>query len=1218
MSSNSNQVITIDFEDGVNNSRDYRKPNLTQETLSLIGPATKGPAFVPTLVNEFGISGPGLTLNTFENIFGEESKNYFETPTIANIWFTGGGRQLSYTRVLGLGDGLSKDELTGLYSGSGFVVGQKNVTDSVVLGKIGNNNKAQTAALGQNDSLALGRTYFFCNRYTLRGTNSGKIFSNYLAHQYGNLEHSEEFYLVDKVFLTQQGIKLTLNPYYFQSNLTQSPNNVDFRNYFRNSNYGLINSDLKNITVKSDVSYGNTATDFLGGFISYDIGNNSHYRILINGLNNREYNRIQNIIRFENYVTSEYVNYYGNELSISNDFINKSFKRLNDRGYIEYANFLDVQKNISSMGNYSILMHSKLNHNEIDNENNIPSYEDFQSIYKKAKTPWVVSQHIYGLEDNNNTSRVGIEKNCKELFRFHACDDGEIGNRFRIRIKPKKLGIDYARPKIEFEEEVDIWSTFDIIVSEYDHKKNSFTTLMNVTNANLNPDSKNYICRLFGTRNTYYDIENNKIVDEGFYEKTNQYLFVEVHPDVEDKLISCELMPSGFYSYPYLNVENNSLVSDELLDLINTSDGDRSHLLRNTKIFQKPVDYVRNLKFINNTGEISSIDDKEYYWGVQFNNCNQNLTASTIGNISKNVEIIGQESSKEIKANTFRYPNHMQDSTNFIEGNTYLSPYYEYTKWFQDSRSDINVWVEDENNNYLNSFFHLEKILYIKDAKSLDDKYRFSTYRRDGKSIQDLKTEHTLPGDDAATIEQNAKNLDIIELFRYVNINDLLRVESRSIESENSKFLKFDFFTYGGFDGLNCVDYDKKLMNGDAVIRELEDEAESGSTNGPTYNMYSKALDITAQYENTDCDILCVPGIRHPKFIREIYELTEDKDRFISIVDIPRLDSQSNYITGSLFEESYEDNENSKLNDPEVGIDFPDNDRGDIIEKVINIGTDVNPVYTSLREINEEGTTSTFNFFNKFNFESSKMFAVYNDVITEYRAANNKFKERFVLPPSSLAINSFAKTHNVPQINIDQQDSAITSNRKFDFTGALNLNLLNESNEKDLFLRLTESYGINAIGRSENNLNGNISFNSANSLKEDRRSLFRSINNVRILNRIKKSLKFKLYGAGGGDDILLFNNNFTKDNIYKKLQSVIEETLQVFVEEGSLRNFKVDLGKNSIINQATSDTISCKIMITFNGKKNNEDLTSLQIDSIISNIDQLIESFNENIIIVRT
>lgn len=1203
MSSSSNQVITINFEDSSNNSKVYRKPSLTEETLSLIGPATKGPAFVPTLVNEFGRSGPKETLNTFENIFGEESKNYFEAPTISNIWLSEGGPQLSYTRVLGLGDGLSKDEVTGLYSGSGFVVGQKNVTDSVVLGKLGNNNKAQTSGLVNEERLALGRTYFFCNQYRNNSFNSSKVFSDFLAHQYGNLSLLEYFYLVDKVFLTQQGIKLTLNPYYAQTEYSQSISINSFHEYFLKENNHTINNSLKNITVKSGISYGLEQENLLGGFISYDTQSKTHNRILINGLNNEEYSRVQNIIRFDNNKSVKYVNYYGNELDTSNYFINKSFKRLNDRGYIEYANFKDVANTTSNLRNYSLIMHSKLDHNQSDVDNNIPSYEDFQSIFKKAKTPWVVSQHVYGLEDNDNTSREGIESKCKELFRFHACDDGEIGNRFRIRIKPKKLGIDYSRPKIEFEEEVDIWSTFDITVSEYDHKKNSFTTLMNVTNANLNPDSKNYICRLFGTKNTYYDVENNKIVDEGFYEKTNNYLFVEVHPDVEDKLISCELMPSGFHSYPHINIENNSLVSDELLDLIDTLDGNRRNLLENIKIFQKPVDYVRNLKFLNKTGEIENINDSEYYWGVQFNNCKSTLTDPSLDNSEIEFNVGGTE--KTINRSTFRYSLYMQDSINFASGNTHLSPYYDYSKWFQDSRNDINVWLEDKN--YLNSFFHLEKILYIKEADSLNDKYRFSTYRRDGKSISDLKTEH---GND------NYRS-DVIDLFRYVNINDLLRVESNNIESSHSKFLKFDFFTYGGFDGLNCVDYDKKLMNGDAVIRELEDEAESGSTNGPTYNMYSKALDITAQYENTDCDILCVPGIRHPKFIREIYELTEDKDRFISIVDIPRLDSQSNYITGSLFEESYEDNENSKLNDPEAGIDFPDNDRGDIIEKVINIGTDVNPVYTNLREINEEGTVSTLNFFNKFNFESSKMFAVYNDVITEYRAANNKFKERFILPSSSLAINSFAKTHNVPQINIDQQISAITSNRKFDFTGALNLNLLNESNEKDLFLRLTESYGINAIGKSENNLNGNISFNSANSLKEDRRSLFRSINNVRILNRIKKSLKFKLYGATG-DDILLFNNNFTRDNIYKKLQNVIEETLQVFVEEGSLRNFKVDLGKNSIINQGTSDTISCKIMITFSGKNKNKDLTSLQIDSIISNIDQLIESFNENIIIVRT
>lgn len=1360
------EVLSIDFVNSSSNFRVNRDPSLISETLSLIGPSYKGPAFVPTLVNEFFVSSPGLTLNTFENIFGEETKNSFETPKIANIWLTSGGQQLSYTRVLGIGDGTGVDEVTGIVNGSGFVVGKKTVCDSIIPGKIGDNNKAQRSGLGHGEDLALGRTFFYCNKYMNVGYSS-KAFSGYESNMYGNLHLSEHFYLVDKVFLTQQGVYLTLDRTY------------DNNSYDRNTD-GVIDSDsmyptvfkkhtrsqdLKDFTVKSDSSYGTAADNYFGGFITTktQVAESNSLpveRICINGLSNNEYINIPNILKFSNYsYYNKNINYYNDTVGNSDYFINKDFKRLNDRGYVEYCNF--KFKEYVYQTSVQIILPSKLQHNQVfidphTPENSIPSYEDFQSTFKKAKTPWVVSQHLYGWSENDDTLREEIDKKCIDLFRFHACDDGEIGNRFRIRIKPRKLGVDSARPEyfdLESNKIVskDIWSTFDISVKEYNHKINSFTEIMYVSNVDLNPDSQNYICRLFGTKNTYFDLENNKIVDEGFYDKTNQYLFVEVHPDVEDKLNSCTLMPSGFHSYPHINISNNCLLDEALVTTSNIIDND----LRGIKIFQKPVNYIRNLNYqttsrrellfdnsgnprtnnkgvqlsVNRTygaGNIDTISQEEYYWGVKFNNENQRVN---------NDELYIRLPSFNLKIvkNTFYYVNMIRDSKNFRQGNTELSPYYDYTKWFQNSRSDINVWVEDKN--YLNSFFHLEKILYMKDAISLVDKYRFASYRRDGKSIAEIKAEHVLrfkskatitiadnaealhgesftvnDGDnsqvfvlstgqpnittelngditiglqtqgDAAVFLQNSElatqiftaindalnnsgsgivvaNLtiedpadgqefsletvdriqieivttsnvsqgfsfsqtseSIIDLFKYININDVLKVEGSNLESSHSEFLKFDFFTYGGFDGVNCFDYDKKLMNNDAMIRELEDEDSNGFYQGPTYNMYSKALGIATQYENTDCDILSLPGITHPKFLREVYDITEEKDRFISLVDIPKLDSASNFITGSLFEESYEDNENSKLSS-----DFSNNRAGEQIIKVIDTGTtsfsgDI--IYTDISEIIEEGTVNTFNFFNKFNFENSNIFAAYNDLIiekiSEDSQADGSYENKFTLPATALTVNALAKTYNNAQINIDTQSDNISTNNTFDFTDVLNLNLINESNEKDSLLRLSESYGINVIGRK--NLTSSLSFNSANSLKEDRRSIFRSIHNVRVLNKIKKRLKFSIYGALG-DDILLFENNFLRNNVYRKLETVINDTLSFFVSTGELQGFNVILDNNSLLNTNPSNTISCKILLTFFGKNINDNLTNLEINNIISNIDQLIESFNENIVIVRT
>ena len=80
-------------------------------------------------------------------------------------------------------------------------------------------------------------------------------------------------------------------------------------------------------------------------------------------------------------------------------------------------------------------------------------------------------------------NRENIQDNVVDLFRFHSLDDGEVGNRFRIKINIKSRG-DYNR---------NIYSKFDIFILEYEARNNTFSIVDSVANVDLNPESKNYI-----------------------------------------------------------------------------------------------------------------------------------------------------------------------------------------------------------------------------------------------------------------------------------------------------------------------------------------------------------------------------------------------------------------------------------------------------------------------------------------------------------------------------------------------------------------------------------------------------------------------------------------------------------------------------------------------------------------------------------------------------
>ena len=132
------------FSVNIDSSEEFKNEQfaaLTLNTLGIAGPSIKGPAFVPKNIQVFesNSSRTGI-LNTFEDTFGKESEMTSYNNTIASVseWFTQGGEQLSFTRILGVGKtGIPDAE--GIVSGSGFIVGGNIVSGSSTPGFKGRN-----------------------------------------------------------------------------------------------------------------------------------------------------------------------------------------------------------------------------------------------------------------------------------------------------------------------------------------------------------------------------------------------------------------------------------------------------------------------------------------------------------------------------------------------------------------------------------------------------------------------------------------------------------------------------------------------------------------------------------------------------------------------------------------------------------------------------------------------------------------------------------------------------------------------------------------------------------------------------------------------------------------------------------------------------------------------------------------------------------------------
>ncbi len=284
----------------------------------------------------------------------------------------------------------------------------------------------------------------------------------------------------------------------------------------------------------------------------------------------------------------------------------------------------------------------------VPSESNIIAFEDFEKRFQKAVSPWVVSQDFGLSQDGANNDNLG--SGVQKLFRFHAIDDGEIGNKqVKIVISNLTAGDNGA------------FGTFDVSLQRIDSNPLKNDILVAWKQLTLDPDEDNYIARVIGDKFEYWDFDASQpgLVTVGKYNVSNRYVRVEVASKVNEGLINRKVLPCGFSDFKQLKLESKFpsgtiFATDQLLNLV-----------------QPPVPMVRSIGKIS----ISPSSPKEVKiipWGIKF--------------AKKENDDIGTAGFKEYSEQTFN--------------NSILS----YSKYFSSAIWDATDIAKDTN------FFHLEKI----------------------------------------------------------------------------------------------------------------------------------------------------------------------------------------------------------------------------------------------------------------------------------------------------------------------------------------------------------------------------------------------------------------------------------------------------------------------------------------------------------------------------
>ena len=447
-----------------------------------------------------------------------------------------------------------------------------------------------------------------------------------------------------------------------------------------------------------------------------------------------------------------------------------------------------------------------------------PNFENFEDRYRTANSPWVTSQLFGGKPQN--------------LFKVWTLDDGAYTT------GKVKISIENIAPSLS---DTYLYGKFDLLVRDGGDTDKSRVVLEQWRGLSLDPNADNYIARVIGNYNTFYNFEaangEQKIVVDGDYPNNSKYIRVEVASGVNDGNIDATALPLGFRGNQHLMVSGTGPMG---------AYADTTNLVAANpwyNLTQPPVPMRRNL---SRGASGNQIGDRSLYWGVQFE--------KVISISESNASFVPDPSI----ASFGRYlPNFQTDWQNVVVKNNEGTP---------DTAANGIVDADRFNNN----LFSLEKVQvpYISASNSPDmNNLQSWTYVRAG-----------------------GITTDTVNFTRALTVDDLTDPTVRQVA-------KFSFFVEGGFDGVRVFDRHTQYMDNNAVVEELLNPSRLLSS-GPTVKAYERSLSIMNDTSELDVQIMTVPGIRHRYLTDQALAVAENRFDAIYLMDIEELDTQARTMVG--------------------------------------------------------------------------------------------------------------------------------------------------------------------------------------------------------------------------------------------------------------------------------------------------------------------------------
>ena len=1146
-----NRTLDLNIERDLQDKQASIGQDLIATTANIIGASYKGAAFVPkkivsdteiidleedaeTVYNTYPKTIGTSRQNRHEHLYDDYSCNINSDAYDAiSIWMENGGTQSTFTRVLGAGTAI-KDTNTGKMIGSGFNA-SNNISSGTLTHTVSPNLNAINNGVEGNVSFIF-KTINEISKRSDNSDNSDVSTVDYLGEIFYGLKNKDqtpEVNILSDVIIFASGVLPDLT----DTSLGDDPD--EFFNYSTTaSSYASQNKQ----TVDKNQNFIK-----LSGFKPY---NEPSARKPFSFIQDSFLNTTNYLQKQETYSSLD-KNYFPS--------------RLLEKGHFTYASFPfgGINDSTSNHKRFTVLTSKK--HADVisgfaGDAQNLPDYNSFESEYTTSKTPWVTSQPLNRSDILDN--RTKINEKVQDLFRFWALDDGEVGNKYRIKINPTRRGLPNIETNFKKENADDDFATFDVYVFMYEPRNNSYSAIETFKDLNLHPDSPRYIANIIGDEHEYYDFQLKKAVKRGFYKNKSQHLRVEVHSDIDEKSFKNqhEIIPSGFRSYPYIKFEKNAFKNfwgnDATLDTLFDTQG----------VYQLPPLYV-----LNRYGEYAAshlVNDINNHWGIVFNRpriTNNNMQPFAFRPYNDTIK-------REI------------------------SPHFYYTKYFLNGITGTheyrNIWKEDDN--YLNSFFHLEKILV---KTNLDGSKELDKYKHSGR----------VPSDSTN--------------YSYLNLSgDEIWESNRKLKPAYKQQLSFDFFTYGGFDGVDLRDNDKRFFRNDAIVREFYDANEKKCT----YESYNIAIDIATDSSYCAGDILVVPGIKEIPIVEKCVQKCEKDRQYFYLADISGASSNDvivNYIDSRVGKNNKvvisakgvsgqnfiieNDLSNYSLNMSKI----TSNDTRFVLKGEHDPNNGDSLTHYEYKTVLENNYETIHSSWLSKDITSRYLFPTYGDVIALFEDDSEKqiSSEVFVLGKIAQKANSIDDILGSTSLNLHggiATFNLILGNR---------LNRASETFEDELKEFRKSSTNIIYAPLDEP-----IQLLTQLTSYDNRKSIFQEQKFVRTIQEIKKRIKYNLFIdetliSGGA----LFSQNSSLENLYQKLDIQLKNLMQLFLEEGLITGYRVDIKRaedSGTILDMQNYIIRGNIVLQF-GRSN---IIKLQLDEILSELSLLANPDQDTVYIPRS